>query len=47
MPPPESTHLRYGLEDTMKLTKSTPTTIIREDFENLFDRFFGDRKSVV
>lgn len=27
----------------MKLTKPnpTPTTIVREDFENLFDRFFG------
>ncbi len=25
----------------MKLTKPAPTTIIREDFENLFDRFFG------
>jgi HSP20 family protein len=25
----------------MKLTKPTTTTIVREDFENLFDRFFG------
>ena len=25
----------------MKLTKQAPTTIVREDFENLFDRFFG------
>lgn len=25
----------------MKLTKPTSTTIVREDFENLFDRFFG------
>jgi HSP20 family protein len=25
----------------MKLTKAAPTTIVREDFENLFDRFFG------
>jgi len=25
----------------MKLTKTAPTTIVREDFENLFDRFFG------
>lgn len=29
------------LEDAMKLTKPAPTTIVREDFENLFDRFFG------
>lgn len=25
----------------MKLTKAAPTTLIREDFENLFDRLFG------
>jgi HSP20 family protein len=25
----------------MKLTKQTPNTIVREDFENLFDRIFG------
>jgi HSP20 family protein len=25
----------------MKLTKATPTTVVREDFENLFDRFLG------
>jgi HSP20 family protein len=30
-----------GREDAMKLTKQAPTTIVREDFENLFDRFFG------
>ena len=38
--PPRARRLIAG-EDNMKLTKPASTTIVREDFENLFDRFFG------